>query len=465
MRSRNPRQLAEGSEQPINDPEQLGQLFAERASAGDLEGMLALYEHDATFVGPDGATAAGSAAIRERLAGLLELRPRITVLGGEVVTAGDVALISNRWRIELGGADEGAGYEGRSSEVARRRPGGGWSYVIDSPSLTGAESLAGRRHALESTGPGHAGTRPRASEFQGGVTVDGADPQVPAFEQLLFEQDGRVARVTLNRPARRNALSIQLSDELLAALELVGRSPTIRVLVIDGAGETFCAGDDITEMGSWGDANEIVRRVRGYQRMADTLADLDQVTIAAVDGYAVGGGLEITMACDFVIATERAKWGMPEVDVGITPGWGGTTRMTRLIGRRMTKEINLLGALHPSGRAVELGLWNRVVANDRLRAETGALVELVLSKNQQALRQLKLIIDKGAEADLHTAQGFEALSAGLSGAVNGAWQVSDADQAAGVLSFIGKAELWQERRALARDFWVDRSVATGGQAS
>ena len=133
------------------------------------------------------------------------------------------------------------------------------------------------------------------------------------------------------------------------------------------------------------------------------------------------------MACDFVVATERALWGMPEVDVGITPGWGGTTRMARLIGRRMTKEVNLLGALHPAARAVQLGLWNRVVPDDQLEAEVDALVEVLLSKNQQAVRQLKFIINRGVEADLYTAQGFEALSAGLTGAVNGGWDVPDAD--------------------------------------
>ncbi|HEV2924683.1 MAG TPA: enoyl-CoA hydratase/isomerase family protein, partial [Solirubrobacteraceae bacterium] len=273
-------------------------------------------------------------------------------------------------------------------------------------------------------------------------------------EQLLYEEDGPIVRIQLNRPERRNALSMQLSDELMHALELVRSSESVKVLVIHGAGGTFCAGDDITEMGQWGDANQIVRRVRSYQQMADTLADLDKVTIAAVDGFAVGGGLEITMVCDFVIATRRAKWGMPEVDVGITPGWGGTTRMARLIGRRLTKEINLLGALHPASRAVELGLWNRVVDDDQLQAEVDALVEVLLSKNQQAVRQLKFIIDKGVEADLHTAQGFEALSAGLTGAVNGAWQVQDADQSSGIVSFISGGEQWQTRRALARDFWT-----------
>jgi enoyl-CoA hydratase len=278
------------------------------------------------------------------------------------------------------------------------------------------------------------------------------------FEQLIYEEDGPLARITLNRPERRNALSMQLSDELIAALERVRASETVKALVIGGAGETFCAGDDITEMGLWGNANQIMRRVRGYQRMADTLADLDKITISAVDGFAVGGGLEITMACDFVIATRRAKWGMPEVDVGITPGWGGTTRMARLIGRRMTKEVNLLGALHPASRAAELGLWNRVVDDDRLQAEVDALVQVLLSKNQQAVRQLKFIIDEGVEADLHTAQAFEALSAGLTGAVNGMWQIEDADQAAGILSFLTGGEQWRTRRDAARSFWTDGPV-------
>ena len=210
--------------------------------------------------------------------------------------------------------------------------------------------------------------------------------------------------------------------------------------MVQGAGETFCAGDDITEMHSWGDANGVMRRVRLYQSMANALEELDKVTVAAVDGFAVGGGLEITMACDFVVATRRALWGMPEVDVGITPGWGGTTRMARLIGRRMTKEVNLLGALHPAVRAVQLGLWNRVVPDDRLEAEVDALVEVLLSKNQQAVRQLKFIINRGVEADLYTAQGFETLSAGLTGAVNGGWQVPDADGGEGVAAFTDKGE-------------------------
>src|SRR3954469_23210901 len=181
-----------------------------------------------------------------------------------------------------------------------------------------------------------------------------------AYQQLTYAEDGPIVRLTLNRPHARNALSIQLSDELVHALERVRDSATTKILVIGGAGGTFCAGDDITEMRQWGTAEAVMRRVHGYQHMADVLEELDKVTIAAVDGYAVGGGLETTMAGGFGGAAQSARWGMPEVDVGITPGWGGTTRLARLVGRRMAKEVNLLGALYPASRAVALGLWNRV---------------------------------------------------------------------------------------------------------
>lgn len=285
-----------------------------------------------------------------------------------------------------------------------------------------------------------------------------------ADQELIYEERDDVAYITLNRPSVRNCLSMRLSDELVEAIERVRESRDVIALVIKGAGETFCAGDDITEMPRWGDPNAVMRRVRYYQNMANQLEELDKITIAAVDGFAVGGGLEITMACDFVIATERARWGMPEVDVGITPGWGGTTRMARLIGRRMTKEINLLGALHPARRAVELTLWNRVVADDALDGEVNALLDVLHTKHQQGLRQLKYIINRGVECDLYTAQGFEALSASLTFAVNGYWEVPDADKGAGIRGFAEKDDLWQRRRGAALDFWVDQAVGVNGSS-
>jgi enoyl-CoA hydratase len=415
-------------------PEDLSRLFAEHASRGDLERLMELYEPEARFLGPSGE-ADGEKAIRDRLSTLLALEPHMTSTDVRVVNVGDIALLSSRWSMTYGqGGHQGAGIEGASTEVARRQADGTWRYVIDDPSSA----------ALQPS--------PRGWGAANGYS----EP-----DHLIYEENGPIARLTLNRPQRQNALSMQLSEDLMAALERLRASETVKVVVIGGAGETFCAGDDITEMGMWGDANQIMRRVAEYQRMADTLEQLDKVTIAAVDGYAVGGGLEITMACDFVVATRRAIWGMPEVDVGITPGWGGTTRLARLIGRRMAKEVNLLGALHPASRAAELGLWNRVVHESRLDAELDELIEAILAKNQQAVRQLKFIINNGVDTDLHTALGFEVLSAGLSGAVNGAWQIQDADQASGIVSFCSNGEQWRKRREKARDFWSDGPLARG----
>jgi len=275
------------------------------------------------------------------------------------------------------------------------------------------------------------------------------------FENLIYRENEETAWILLNRPKVMNALSMKLSEELVEAIEIVRQSTKLKFLVIKGEGPNFCVGDDIREMIKWGNANDITRRVRYYQNMANQLEELDKMTIAAVDGFAVGGGLEITMACDFVIATERSKWGMPEVDVGITPGWGGTTRLARLIGRRRAKEINLIGALHTSKKAVEWNLWNRVVANNQLDEEVERLIEVLKSKNQQGMRQLKFIINRGVECDLYTAQGFEVLSGALTGAVSGFWQIKDADQGKGVLGFTAKNGLWQTRRRLAKGFWVD----------
>ncbi len=116
----------------------------------------------------------------------------------------------------------------------------------------------------------------------------------------------------------------------------------------------------------------------------------------------------------------------------------------------------MLGALHRAERAVELTLWNRVVPNDRLEVELDRLLQVLQSKNQQGLRQFKFIINRGVECDLYTAQGFEALSAALTGAVSGLWEIEDADKGAGIAGFTEKDGLWQTRRRLARDFWVDK---------
>ncbi len=280
---------------------------------------------------------------------------------------------------------------------------------------------------------------------------------------LILKIQGDCARIILNRPKVHNCLNFELSEMLNDAIQIIKKSTDIKFVVIKGAGNTFCSGDDITEMpkmindehgNSTQGANGVMRQVRIFQDMANSLEELDKMTICAVDGVAVGGGLEITMLCDFVIATKRAIWGMPEVDSGITPGWGGTTRMVKYLGKRRTKEINIIGAIMPAERAVEWNLWNRVVDNDKLDEEVESLLEVLRVKNQQACRQLKYIINRGAETDLYSAQGYEMLSAGLSAAVNGAWEVNDSDMGSGITNFAEKGKQWKKRRALSKNFWI-----------
>lgn len=280
---------------------------------------------------------------------------------------------------------------------------------------------------------------------------------VEKLENVILEEQGDVAVLRLNRPKVVNCLSMKMSRELVYVFEYLRASKTIKFVVIRGEGGNFCAGDDLKEMslGKWGDTNDYFHQVRYYQQMAYALEELDKITISAVDGYAVGGGLEITMATDFVIATERSQWGMPEVDWGITPGWGGTTRMSRLIGRRRAKEINILAAIHPARKAVEWNLWNWVCPDDALDREVEKLVTLLRGKSQQTLRQLKFIINKNVETDLYTAQAFEALSAAWTASVNGWWEVPDADKGEGLKAFREKTGLYDQRRELARNFWVE----------
>ena len=180
---------------------------------------------------------------------------------------------------------------------------------------------------------------------------------VDRYSEVRLERthDGRVATILWNTPKRMNPLSVTLTDELFAAVEEVSADEQLHVVVFRGAGGYFSVGDDLVEMqeGMWGDPNQVMRRIRFYQRFANTIEELDKVTVAVAEGFVLGGGLEITMACDLAMIAESCRWGMPEVDSAMTPGWGGTTRMIRLIGRRRTKEINLIGALQSARRGVD----------------------------------------------------------------------------------------------------------------
>jgi enoyl-CoA hydratase len=293
---------------------------------------------------------------------------------------------------------------------------------------------------------------------------------VPSFQPKDFtgykevsvtrSHDGRVAHITWNPSKRLNPLTVALTDELMAAVEEVKGDEQLHVVVFRGAGGFFCCGDDLVEMhnGLWGNPNQVMRRIRYYQHFAQQIEELDKSTVAVVEGFALGGGLETAMVCDFVLAADNAQWGMPEVDNAMTPGWGGTTRMIRYIGRRRTKEVNMIGALRSARVAVEWGLFNRAVPPAQLEDELGKLIEVLLSKNQQTLRQLKFVLNKNADADMATALAFEAMNEVITAAVN--WDpatppIPDAEPGKGLEAFAQKNELWNRRRKLAIKFWAD----------
>ena len=179
-------------------------------------------------------------------------------------------------------------------------------------------------------------------------------------KKILFNREGTVSTITLNRPEAHNALDREMSDELADAVRAVKKDRECRFLVIRGADETFCAGDDIKDFLTWTDEDPYYQ-ARQYQETAQAIEDLTPITIAAVDGVCTGGGLELTLVCDFVIATDRTRWGMPEIDWDITPGWGGVTRLPRFAGRRKAKEWNLIGQLFDAETAQRHDLVNRIL--------------------------------------------------------------------------------------------------------
>ena len=260
------------------------------------------------------------------------------------------------------------------------------------------------------------------------------------YEKLLFHTDGPVTTITLNRPEVHNALDREISAELNEAVRRVRADRECRVLVLRGAGRTFCAGDDIKEFNAW-HGDESYWQVRQYQETVQIIEDLTPVTIAGVEGVCTGGGLELTLVSDFVIATGSSRWGMPEIDWDITPGWGGTSRLARFTGRRLAKEINLIGALFSGERAKEYGFVNRIVgSSEELDSEVAALTEVMLAKHPQTLRRTKFIMDKGIDLHISGALAFEVPI------------MPYARGSKGIKDFTS-SDARKSRRALSKDFW------------
>lgn len=228
-----------------------------------------------------------------------------------------------------------------------------------------------------------------------------------AFNTLLVEDQGAIRRITLNRPDKLNALNRETLTELHTAFAEAASEASVRVVVLTGAGaKAFVAGADIAEMNGLSPAQARDFSAHG-QALMTRIERLGKPVIARINGFALGGGLELAMACHLRIAADSAKVGQPEVNLGLVPGFGGTQRLLRLAGRGPALELCLLGAPISAARAVELGVVTRVVPADELDAEVDAMATQLANSAPLALRGILDAITLGGEAPLDTGLDHE----------------------------------------------------------
>jgi len=226
------------------------------------------------------------------------------------------------------------------------------------------------------------------------------------LQSLLWEVRDSIGYLTLNRPQFLNALNHAVLQELNDLLDQVKVDDGVEVLIISGAGKAFVAGADIKEM-----ASKTALEARAFSALGHTvmskLENLPQPTIAAINGYALGGGLELACACDIRIASVKAKFGQPEVGLGIIPGFGGTQRLPRLIGKGFASEILYTGAIFDSERAMEIGLVNEVVQPEELLKSVEQLAGKIINNGKLAVQLTKSTQINGLDMDLDSALAHE----------------------------------------------------------
>ncbi len=229
-----------------------------------------------------------------------------------------------------------------------------------------------------------------------------------AFELILFETENGVATITINRPKAMNALNPQVVGELDQAIKMIAADDSIKGVIITGSGDkAFVAGADIAAMVQMNALEGRKFSLMG-QRVFFALEALDRPVIAAVNGFALGGGTELAMACDFVYASENAKFGQPEINLGIIPGFGGTQRLSRLVGKSRAKEMCMTGVIISAQEALAIGLVNKVLPADQLMAEVKKTAQTIASKGSVAMRAIKYLIDSGFDMALERAVPMEA---------------------------------------------------------
>lgn len=250
-----------------------------------------------------------------------------------------------------------------------------------------------------------------------------------SFEQILIEQDGGVVTITIDHPPL-NVLSAQVGHELGEALDQIDGDPDASVVVLTGNGDrAFAAGADIRELQrlSGSDAEEMTHR---WHRLFRRIEGFRLPVIAAVNGVALGGGCELAMACDLRYASEKARFGQPEINLGLVPGWGGTQRLPRLIGRGRALELMMTGDMFDAAEAHRLGLVNRVTAPEDLMKTVGELAGRMAAKGGVALASIKTCVNEGLDQGLDEALALEAREFG---AVS-----SSEDKSEGIAAFLEK---------------------------
>jgi enoyl-CoA hydratase/carnithine racemase len=249
---------------------------------------------------------------------------------------------------------------------------------------------------------------------------------------------GHVATVTLNRPEALNAISGDVADELGSAFRAVAADPQAWVMILAAAGEkAFCVGADLKERNALDDEGWLANRVR-MRGMFDALRAVPQPTIAAVFGYALGGGFELALSCDLIVAVDESVMGLPEVRVGIVPGGGGTQLLPRRIGAARAKELILTGRRIHADEAMQMGLVSRVVPRSALEEDTLELAGEILAASPRALREAKRAIDAAFDAPLDIGTEIE----------DQAWReaVATEDRREGIAAFNEKREpRWKGR--------------------
>lgn len=235
------------------------------------------------------------------------------------------------------------------------------------------------------------------------------------FKFIIYEKSEGIATITLNRPEALNAFSKEVVEEILHALEDVKSDEDIRVIVLTGAGEkAFSVGADIKAMAGMTALKARELSLMG-EKLCVTLENMQKPVIAAINGYALGGGLEVAMSCDLRLASENARMGQTEINIGLIPGWGGTQRLTRLVGMTKSKELVFTGKMIDAKTAEQLGIVNMVVPADKFREIVRQFAIDLALKAPVAIRVAKALITKGADMSLDSALALEREGFGVVG--------------------------------------------------